>query len=216
MQSPVNTNNPVSTNSVQSPSGSAFTLGNPVAPAATTPQTGKKYKIMIVEDETDAREVFVDLLNTAADFEVLAAVDGLDALAKVEAEQGKVDLILLDIVMPRLDGVETLKRLREDKVKYGDPIVIMLTNLGGEVAIETAMKLGSQGYLMKIETEPLQLLEKVREYLSGKFSLQAFPGADMAKPQFTAPTNGKEPIPFPGTVKPATPEPQQDDQQKAA
>jgi len=134
--------------------------------SSAEPKTsGKKYKIIIVEDENDAREVFVQLLETNPDYEVSSAADGQDALAKIEAEGGKIDLVLLDIVMPRLDGVDTLRKIRAEKEKYGDPIVVMLTNLGGEVAIDTAMKLGAQGYLMKIEVEPVQLLEKIAEFL---------------------------------------------------
>lgn len=139
-----------------------------IDPKSEPKTSGKKYKIIIVEDENDAREVFVQLLETNPDYEVSSAADGQDALAKIEAEGGKFDLVLLDIVMPRLDGVDTLRKIRAEKNKYGDPIVVMLTNLGGEVAIDTAMKLGAQGYLMKIEVEPVQLLEKITEFLKKK------------------------------------------------
>lgn len=156
----------------------------------TEPKTeGKKYKIIIVEDENDAREVFVQLLETNPAYEVSSAADGQDALAKIEAEEGKIDLVLLDIVMPRLDGVDTLRKIRAEKEKYGDPIVVMLTNLGGEVAIDTAMKLGAQGYLMKIEVEPVQLLEKIAEFLKKKEesgSAPAMPEAQ-AEPQAELP-----------------------------
>lgn len=163
-------NNQVNSNSVQSPNGSAtYDLTG-----GTKPEEGsKKYKILIVEDENDAREVFVQLLETNPEYDVSSAADGQDALAKAEAESGGFDLILLDIVMPRLDGVDTLRKIRAEKDKYGDPIVVMLTNLGGEVAIDTAMKLGAQGYLMKIEVEPVQLLEKIAEFLKNKDSMPA-------------------------------------------
>jgi len=105
-------------------------------------------------------------LNTVENYEVSAAVDGQDALAKLEAERGKYDLVLLDIVMPKLDGIETLRLLKSNPDKYGSPIVLMLTNLGGDVAVETAINLGAQGYLMKVETEPEQLLKKIDEELA--------------------------------------------------
>ncbi len=125
---------------------------------------GKK-KILIVEDEADSLEIFVQLLSQVPSYEISSAVDGIDALAKVEAEQGKFDLILLDIVMPKMDGIDVLSKIKSTPEKYGKPLVVMLTNLGGEMAVETAMKLGANGYLMKIEVEPQQLLKKVREYL---------------------------------------------------
>ncbi|MEP7103670.1 MAG: response regulator [Candidatus Dojkabacteria bacterium] len=163
----------------------------------------KKYKILIVEDENDAREVFVQLLQTNLAYEVSSAADGQDALARIEAEGGKFDLILLDIVMPRLDGVDTLRKIRAEKEKYGDPIVVMLTNLGGEVAIDTAMKLGAQGYLMKIEVEPVQLLEKIEEFLKKKEETPAAPVTE-AKPVEDA---SKKIIQFnPGQVNPIVPE----------
>lgn len=136
-----------------------------VADQSATDQK-KKYKILVVEDEEDSKEVLVSLLNTVENYEVSAAVDGQDALAKLEAERGKYDLVLLDIVMPKLDGIETLRLLKSNPDKYGSPIVLMLTNLGGDVAVETAINLGAQGYLMKVETEPEQLLKKIDEELA--------------------------------------------------
>jgi CheY-like chemotaxis protein len=169
MQSSMQNDNPVNATSVQSPtSNTTYDMSGGNAGADTA-----KYKILIVEDENDAREVFVQLLETNADYDVSSAADGQDALAKIEAEKGGFDLILLDIVMPRLDGVDTLRKIRTEKEKYGDPIVVMLTNLGGEVAIDTAMKLGAQGYLMKIEVEPVQLLEKIAEFLKKKDEMPA-------------------------------------------
>ena len=128
-----------------------------------TPQAVEKKRILIVEDENDARDLFVNLFESTGRYEVSSASDGTDALAKLEADQGNCDMILLDIVMPRMDGIETLRQIKSDPAKYGNPIVIMLTNLGGDLAVESALNLGAQGYLMKIETEPAQLLKKVDE-----------------------------------------------------
>jgi CheY-like chemotaxis protein len=123
----------------------------------------QKYKILVVDDELDAKDLFVELLSTVDNYEVSSAVDGVDALAKMEAE--KYDLVLLDIVMPRKDGVQVLTEMKQDKEKYGDPIVIMLTNIGGDLAVEKAMELGASGYKLKIDTEPEDLLKTVEEAL---------------------------------------------------
>lgn len=126
--------------------------------------TGRKFKILVVEDEEDSKEILVSLLQTTNEYEVYSASSGNEALTKMEAESDKFNLVLLDIVMSNLDGIETLRMIKADKSKYGNPFVVMLTNLGGDVAVETAINLGADGYLMKIETEPEVLLKKVAEY----------------------------------------------------
>lgn len=140
---------------------------NKVVPMADAqgpkPSTGKK--ILVVEDEPDARTFFVDILSMEG-YDVSSAVDGIDALAKAGAE--KYDLILLDIVMPNKDGLDTLEELKADKTKYGDPIVVMLTNISGDAAVEKAMELGAKGFKLKIKMEPDQLISDVAAYLSGK------------------------------------------------
>lgn len=136
-----------------------------LVPKNSDSTASKRYKVLVVEDEEDSKEVLVSLLNTTGKYDVSSAVDGNDALAKLEAEKN-FDLVLLDIVMPKLDGIETLRLLKADTEKYGDPIVLMLTNLGGDIAVETAISIGAQGYLMKVETEPEQLLKKIDEELA--------------------------------------------------
>jgi CheY-like chemotaxis protein len=78
--------------------------------------------------------MFVDLLESEGTYDVSSAVDGIEALAKAEAE--KFDLVLLDIVMPNKDGIETLQDIKANAEKYGDPIVVMLTNISGDAAVE--------------------------------------------------------------------------------
>lgn len=122
-------------------------------------------KILVVEDEEDARTIFVDLLESE-DYEVSSAVDGNDALAKSAAD--KFDLILLDLVMPNKDGLETLQELKSNPDKYGNPIVVVLSNISGDAAVEKAMSLGAAGYRLKIKAEPDQLLKDVNDFLHGK------------------------------------------------
>lgn len=135
-------------------------------PQTAATGTGVKKKILIVDDEPDARELFAELLKTNPDYEVEVASDGNEALT--QAEKFKFNLILLDIVMPNLDGVDTLATIKGDTNKYGTPIVIMLTNIGGDIAIQEAIKLGAIGYKLKIDTEPDELLKTVADALAGK------------------------------------------------
>ncbi len=123
-----------------------------------------KRKILVVDDEPDARDLFGELLSTVPEYEVETAEDGNDCLAKCEAT--KYDLVLLDIVMPKMDGVEALAQIKGNKEKYGDPIIIMLTNIGGDIAIEKALELGAVGFKLKIDTEPEELLKTVDDALN--------------------------------------------------
>lgn len=128
--------------------------------------TQATHKILIVDDEPDARDIFVELLSTVPEYEVSGAADGIDALAKSEAT--KFDLILLDIVMPKKDGIETLAELLGDEAKYGKPTIIMLTNIGGDIAVEKALEMGADGYKLKIDTDPEELLRYVKQMVEKK------------------------------------------------
>jgi CheY-like chemotaxis protein len=137
----------------------------PVNNVVQFPSASAAKGVMIVEDEADAREIFTDLLKSA-NYRVVSAVDGVDALAKLEADKGKIDIILLDIIMPNKDGVETLENIVDNPERYGKPRVVMLTNIGGDAAVEKALQIGALGYMLKSETEPEQLLKSVQQYLN--------------------------------------------------
>lgn len=95
-------------------------------------------------------------------FEVLSATDGLMGLAMAKKE--KKDLILLDIIMPQLDGFTVLAELKRD-VRTKDVPVVLLTNLGTEEDKERGIKLGAVDYIIKAGLTPAQVSEKVQEYL---------------------------------------------------
>lgn len=140
----------------------------PTPSPAALPQAGQSSggkKILVVEDEVAARTMFVDLLSSEG-YETSSAVDGVDALAKAAAD--KFDLILLDIVMPNKDGIEVLQEIKNDTEKFGTPIVVMLTNISGDAAVEKAMEIGAAGYRLKVDTEPEQLLDDVKDFMAGK------------------------------------------------
>lgn len=120
-----------------------------------------KKKILVIEDEIDARQIFLDIL-TEAEYEVDGAKDGVEGLKMME--QNKYDMVLLDIVMPNKDGLETIAEIKKFPAKYGSMKVIMLTNIGGDLAIEKALKLGANGYMLKSETEPDDLITIVKKY----------------------------------------------------
>ena len=121
-----------------------------------------KRKILVVEDEPDALEIFKDILAEEG-FEVDGAEGGLVALERLV--NLKYDLVLLDIVMPDKDGISILEEIKRFPDKYRDTKVVMLTNIGGDLAVDKAMKIGAAGYLLKSETEPDDLVSAVKQYL---------------------------------------------------
>ena len=122
----------------------------------------EKRRILIVEDEPDALEIFKDILMEDG-FETDGAEGGLVALEKLV--NNKYDLVLLDIVMPDKDGISILEEIKKFPDKYGEAKVVMLTNIGGDLAVDKAMKIGAAGYLLKSETEPDDLVASVKKYL---------------------------------------------------
>lgn len=121
-----------------------------------------KLKILIVEDEQDARMIYIDIL-TSVGYEVDGAKDGKDALNKMEKK--KYDMIMLDIIMPIMDGIAALKEIKTHPDKYGNMPVYMLTNIGSDVAIENAISLGAKGYILKSDTDPNELVDLVKSAL---------------------------------------------------
>ena len=122
-----------------------------------------KPKILVAEDEQDARLIYVDILSSAG-YEVDGVADGKEALIKMENK--KYDLVLLDIIMPNLDGISALKSIKEDPSKYGNMPIYMLTNIGSDAAIENSVQLGAQGYILKSDTDPTELTDLVEKALN--------------------------------------------------
>jgi len=96
-------------------------------------------------------------------YSIDVATDGEDGFAKAEA--GNYDVVLLDIIMPKLDGFAVLKKLRETD-KYKSTPILLLTNLGQEEDVKKGEALGSSGYLVKANFTPSQVITKVNELLS--------------------------------------------------
>lgn len=121
-------------------------------------------KLLLVDDDESLRQMY-NLILTKADYDLTVAVDGLDGLAK--ARQGGFDLVLLDLMMPNLDGIGFLKGLREEGPKKSMGPVIVLSNAGYDEVAKEAISLGAKGFLMKADLLPKDLLKAVGEYLEG-------------------------------------------------
>jgi DNA-binding response OmpR family regulator len=122
----------------------------------------KKEKILIIEDEESLKDLLVAKLRKE-NYDVDFASDGEAGLKKIK--EFKPDLILLDIIMPKMDGYEVLEKMNEEKIKI--PVVI-ISNSGQPVEIEKTRKLGAVDHLIKTEFSPLDVLKKVRLCLDGE------------------------------------------------
>lgn len=125
----------------------------------------RKLKILIVDDSAVMRKIVERALRQAAlDLgEVLEASNGAEAL--VEVQKGSLDIILSDINMPVMDGLEFLKSLPGIEAAKGVP-VIMITTEGSEARVVEALSAGAKGYLRKPFT-PEQVKERVSPLLVG-------------------------------------------------
>lgn len=117
-------------------------------------------KLLVAEDEKDVREL-IEIILRYHGFEVVSARDGREAIAAAEAEQ--FDLILLDVRMPRVDGYEACRRLRQMESTRDIP-VIMLSALGQEAEKTEGLAAGADEYLVKPFT-PNSLVAIVNRHL---------------------------------------------------
>ena len=102
-------------------------------------------KILFVEDEASLQKAIGSTLIEEG-YEVIAALDGEEGLK--QAKLHSPDLILLDLILPRKDGFEVLKELKQDEVTKNIPVIV-LTNLEGADHIERALEGGARSYLVK-------------------------------------------------------------------
>lgn len=121
----------------------------------------KKTKVLIIEDEEMLVNMYISKF-TKEGYQAEKASNGRIGLE--QAKTIKPDIILLDIMMPEMDGFMVLKDLKADSTTKSIP-VIMLTNLGQEEDIEKGNKLGATDYLVKANLTPAQVVEKVKEIL---------------------------------------------------
>lgn len=117
-------------------------------------------KILIAEDEKPMANALELKLNKSG-FEAKAVYNGQEALDELE-KNGPYDLMLLDLMMPQVDGFEVLEKLKEKKIKLP---VIVSTNLSQETDIEKAKALGAVDYFVKSDTPVMKVVEHVKKAL---------------------------------------------------
>jgi len=118
-------------------------------------------KILFVEDESTLQKTFGEILKQEG-YEMISALDGEIGLRLAKAK--KPDLILLDLILPKVHGFEVLKKLKEDKETKDIPVIV-LTNLEGIGDVDKAIELGATSYLVKAQYSLEELVEKIKQVL---------------------------------------------------
>jgi DNA-binding response OmpR family regulator len=118
-------------------------------------------KILIVEDEDVLAKVLQEKFEEE-NFKVSIAVDGEEVLPMVK--KFKPDAILLDIMLPKVDGLEVLESLQDDEDLKKIPVIVM-SNLNGDEKIKKALELGAVDYMIKTQHPIKEVVEKVNEYI---------------------------------------------------
>lgn len=127
-------------------------------------QDDTKKSIVLIEDE----EVVVNLLTKklkAVGYEVKTATDGISGLELIRT--AKPDLVLLDMTLPRLSGLDVLKKLTEEKILPGLPVVI-ISNSGQQVDVDHIRKLGVRDYLVKVNFDPNEIIAKIHNVFNAE------------------------------------------------
>lgn len=119
------------------------------------------HKIVIVEDEDALARVLKEKFESD-DFEVELAMDGKVALPIIQ--KMRPDLVLLDLMLPKRDGIDVLKDIKADRDLENLPVIV-LSNLDGDEDIKQAIALGAKDYFVKSQHPIKEVVEKVKDFL---------------------------------------------------
>ena len=119
-------------------------------------------KILVVDDDLYLRELYQEVLRSEG-YEVEAAEDGEMGLAKLHI--GGFDLVVLDVMLPKLDGAGILEALSKDPPVLPNGPIILLTNLANDPLIDSAKEKGVADYLIKADITPQDLIDRVKVHL---------------------------------------------------
>ena len=117
--------------------------------------------VLLVEDNDFIRNMY-QLKLAKSDIEVIEAVDGAMALQRIKEHQP--DVVLLDLMMPNVSGIEVLKELKKQGLTPKLPVVV-LTNVMDQQTIDEAKNLGARDYIVKTDLTPSQVLDKIKPFL---------------------------------------------------
>src|SRR3989338_1191734 len=127
-----------------------------------SPLAVPRKKVLVVDDDSFLREMYRTKFAIEG-FNVEACEDGEQALRRLP--KFMPDIVLLDILMPKVDGLTFLKKMKAQK-RYRKIPVILLTNLGKKETVDEGFKLGAVDYLIKVHFIPSEVIQKVKKYLA--------------------------------------------------
>lgn len=121
-------------------------------------------KILLVEDDEMLHSMYTQKFSQEG-YQIISAYNGAEGLKKAEEE--KPDVILLDIIMPKMDGFVALKKIKQN-VNLAKIPVVMLTNLGQDEDIKKGRELGADDYFIKANHTPTEVVAKIKALLKEK------------------------------------------------
>jgi CheY-like chemotaxis protein len=133
---------------------------------------GEKKKILIVDDDSFLLDMYAFKFNQN-NFDVYTALGGPQAIQKLK-EGLKPDIILMDIIMPEMDGFEMFEKINNEKLSEGSTKII-LSNKGQQEDIDRGVRLGAAGYIVKVNSTPVEVIDKVVKILSDKIVIKKEP-----------------------------------------
>jgi len=122
-----------------------------------------KGKILIVEDDPLISRMYETVFKFEG-FEVELARNGQEGIEKMAEEKPK--MVLLDVMMPKMSGIDVLREMKSNPKTKGIPVVV-LTNLSSIKDAETALELGAVKFIVKSKNKPKQIVEQIKEILAG-------------------------------------------------
>ncbi len=120
-------------------------------------------KILIVEDEVALLDSYAELVETAG-YVPMKASDGYQALDLLTNNLDQIDLVLLDLMMPGVDGLEVLKTIKNNEEKYGKMPIVVLTNMTSESVVKEAFNIGATSYLVKTDLDYEGLVKELSKF----------------------------------------------------
>ncbi len=121
-------------------------------------------KILIIEDEKSLLDSYAELVESAGHIAMKAA-DGYQGLDLLANNLDQIDIVLLDLMMPGVDGLEVLKTIKNNEDKYGKMPIIILTNMTSESVVKEAFNIGATSYLVKTDLDYEGLVKELDKFL---------------------------------------------------
>mgnify|MGYP002396672879 CR=1 FL=1 len=120
-------------------------------------------KILVIEDEQPLLDSYAELVENAG-YVAMKASDGYQGLDMMANNVDQIDLVLLDLMMPGVDGLEVLKTVRNNQEKYGNMPIVILTNMTSETVVKEAFNMGATSYLVKADLDYEGLVKELDKF----------------------------------------------------